>query len=68
MNIDGVEIIGVNNKAKKFIMEWLEETDIVDFVNEMSITSYRDFIIYGYNPWDYLKETELNMKEQGFLK
>ena len=68
MIIDNINVIGIHDNAKKVMMHWLEETDIISFVNEIVITTHRDCMIYGYNPWDYLEETKLNMKEQGFLK
>ena len=52
-------------EIQKIIEDYLyKETDIGDFVENISMQSVRDFIIYGYNPWDYLEEIKLNLKEQ----
>jgi len=55
-------------EIQKIIEDYLyKETDIGDFVEDISMQSVRDFIIYGYNPWDYLEETKLNLKEQKLI-
>lgn len=42
-----------------------KETDIGEFVEDISSQSLIDFIIYGHNLWNYLEETKLNLKNQG---
>jgi len=61
------QILFCSNKTKKFIREFLNETDTEDFVEELLNQFLYDFYIYGYNPWDYLEETKLNMEYQGFI-
>jgi len=60
-----IKITNCKPEIQKIIEDYLyKETDIGDFVEDISMQSVRDFIIYGYNPWDYLEETKLNLKEQ----
>jgi len=60
------KIINCPKRVEKFIRNFLNETDIEDFIEELSLQSFRDYVIYGYNPWDYLEETKLNLKHQKF--
>jgi len=52
----------------KYIKHFLLETEIGNMIIEMSAQATHDFMIYGYQVWDYVKELELCMKHQGYLK
>ena len=64
-----IEIKNCSGELQNILKNYLfKETDIGEFVEDMSLQFIHDFIIYGYNPWDYLEELKLNQKYQGFLK
>ena len=52
----------------KYIKHFFLETEIGDMIIELSAQATHDFMIYGYQIWDYTKEIELDMKHQGYLK
>lgn len=58
------KIINCSKETEKYIRDWLNETDIEEFIEELSNQVVLDYLVYGYNPWDYLEETKLNMKHQ----
>jgi len=57
-----------DKKAVRLITKFLLETDIGETIIDLATQTGFDAIVYGYLPWDYAKEFELNLKEQGFLK
>lgn len=59
-----LEIINCSKKTKKHIRSFLNEIDIEEFIEELSSQSFIDYLVYRYNPWNYLEETKLNMKYQ----
>lgn len=62
-----LEIIG-NTKSVRYVKKYLIETDIGETICEFCLQRVIDFLIYGYYPWDYKKELELNIKYQRFYK
>jgi len=52
----------------KYIKYFFLETEMGDMILELSAQATHDFMVYGYEVWDYTKELELNMKYQGYLK
>jgi hypothetical protein len=59
------------NSDNPLIIKWIKdfwESDIGYTIIELSCESSKDFMIYGYNPWNYPKEVELNLKHQGYIK
>ena len=61
------KIINCSKETEKYIRDWLNETDIEEFIEELSNQVVLDYLVYGYNPWDYLEETKLNMKHQKLI-
>jgi hypothetical protein len=56
-----------SKKKEKYIRDYLDATDIEYFTMSLVSSYMKDRMIYGYNPWDYLEETKLNMKYQNFI-
>lgn len=42
--------------------------DFIEMIMILGNQIFMDNAIYGYCPWDYAEEFELNLKEQGFMK
>lgn len=52
--------------SEQIATQWiLDHPDIIDICLELAHANVRDRLIYGYNHWDYLEETKLNIKLQG---
>lgn len=59
------KVIG-NKKVVKEVEKWLKEIDVLSVIKDLYVSIFCDNMIYGYSPWDYARELELNLNEQGF--
>lgn len=58
----------VSPQKKKLLKKFMRSNqDLISLVVELSTQLYEDRIIYGYYPWDYVREMELNLEEQGYV-